>query len=83
MSTRDPRTAPRPGDWLACDRVLIRVDHLMLGDVICACFRLDGAQPYAITAVPLLEFAQACRTAGVVPMPDDDPRQFATILEAP
>lgn len=78
---RDPRLAPLPGDWLACGETLIRVDHVALGEILVAVFRLEAKQPCAVTSVPILEFARATRDAGVVVLPEDDPRQTATILE--
>ena len=79
---RDPRTDPRPGDWLAIGEVLIRVDHVALGKVFFALFRLDGEQPYAVTSADLYDFAAAVGGAGVVVIPDGDPRWTATVIDA-
>lgn len=41
MSDRDPRTDPRPGDWVAFGDVQIRVDHVGNGQVHYAHFQGD------------------------------------------
>lgn len=81
--TRDPRTDPHPGDFLACGETLVRVDRVALGEVLVAVFRAWSDHPSGISLVRLSEWAEATREAGVVVLPADDPRQTATILGAP
>ena len=79
---RDPRTDPRPGDMLACGATLVRVDHVALGEVVGVAFAFNARRPSDIVAVPIAEWIEATREAGVVVLPEDDPRHTATILEA-
>jgi hypothetical protein len=82
MTTRDPRTDPRPGDLLASGHALVRVDQVALGRVLCAVFRDDAQQPHTITSLPLLEWVLATINSRVVALPEGDPRLTATILGA-
>ena len=79
--TRDPRTDPRPGDFVACVS-LIRVDSIAFQRVLGVVFRPGSTSPSAILNVSMAEWVEAVAGAEHVELPEDDPRLTATILEA-
>ncbi len=80
--TRDPRTDPRPGDLLAIGDALLRVDAVVFQRVVGVVFRHGAMWPCEIFDVSVPEWSEATAKAGVVTIPEGDPRWTATILEA-
>jgi hypothetical protein len=79
--TRDPRTDPRPGDFVRCVSI-IRVDSIAFQRVLGVVFRPGSTSPSAILNVSMAEWVEAVAGAEVVFLSDDDRRHHATILRA-